>query len=264
MIQRVVCIGLLGISVYPAAVDAQATADQARLIFTVSAGAVTGKHLWSVSPQAVQFTSPADTFALGRRINSTLAVGFGGAYFPGEALGLTVEGFLVGLGFEDSCRHIFNSGAGSVAEACESIQGASKAATAVVLSAGAMYRVNSRKPVSPYARFNAGLVFSNQSAVRTIGQYPSQAGPVDLIIYDDDHSSRVNPALALGAGFTAVVGSGYQLRWEIRDNIVGVQRVLGPIPFAGGIPAHEQTFKHLFSLTIGFDVVLERRRGRRY
>lgn len=263
MIRRI-CLGLLGIGICPAGAFAQATADQARLIFTVSAGAVAGKHLWSVGPQAVQFTDPVDTFALGRRITSNLAVGFGGAYFPGEALGVTIEGFLVGLGFEDSCRHLFSSGAGSVAEACESIQGGSKAATAVVLSGGTMFRVNSRKPFSPYARLNAGLVFSNQSAVRTIGQYSSARGPVDLIIYEDDHSSRVNPAFALGAGFTAVVGRGYQLRWEIRDNIVGVQRVLGPTPFAGAIPPHKQAFKHLFSLTIGFDVVLERRRGRRY
>jgi hypothetical protein len=29
-------------------------------------------------------------------------------------------------------------------------------------------------------------------------------------------------------------------------------------------PPHERTFKHLFSLLIGIDIVLERQRGRRY
>jgi hypothetical protein len=63
---------------------------------------------------------------------------------------------------------------------------------------------------------------------------------------------------------TAAVAQGYSFRWEIRDNIVGVQRVTNTIPIAGFVPPHERVFKHLFSMTIGFDVVLERRRGRRY
>jgi len=70
--------------------------------------------------------------------------------------------------------------------------------------------------------------------------------------------------LALGVGFTAAVAKGYNLRWEVRDNITGVQRVTGTIPVAGFVPPHSRVFKHLFSMTVGFDVVLERRRGRRY
>jgi hypothetical protein len=258
------CVGLLGASTVPEAASAQATGDQARLIFTVSAGAVAGKQLWSVGPQAVQFASPPDSLALGRQIRSTIAIGFGGAYFPGENIGLTVEGFLIGLGYEDSCRQVFSSGSPAVSAACASIQRDTKAATAVTLSGGTIFRINSRKLISPYARLNAGLVFSNQSPIRVVGEFPSPQGPVDLIIYDDDKSSRVEPSLALGAGFTAAVAKGYQIRWEVRDNIVGVQRVTGTVPQSGSIPPHERAFKHLFSVTIGFDVVLERRRGRRY
>jgi hypothetical protein len=261
---------LAGPASIPAALSAQdrgnegATGDQARLVFTISGGIVGDRDLWSTSPQPVQFISPADTLALERRIRSTLAVGFGGAYFPGENLGFTAEGFLIGLGFEDSCRQVFSSGSPNVTEACQSIQGNKKAATSVVLSAGSMFRVMSRKPVSPYARANLGLVFSSQSSVRTVGQHSSPLGPADLIIYSDDKNSRVEPALALGVGFTAAVARGYQIRWEVRDNIVGVQRVTGPTPQAGVIPPHDRAFKHLFSMTLGFDVVLERRRGRRY
>ena len=57
---------------------------------------------------------------------------------------------------------------------------------------------------------------------------------------------------------------GIQLRWEVRDNIVGIQRVTGTTPIAGFVPPHERVFKHLFSMTVGFDVVLERRKGERY
>lgn len=256
---------LTGAGAFPSSASGQATGDQARLVFTVSLGAVGGSRLWTSAPQAVQFINPADTFALERRIRSTLAVGFGGAYFPGENVGFTVEGFLIGLGFEDGCRHAFSSGASAVAEVCQSIQGKKKAATSVILSGGTIFRLNSRKLFSPYGRVNAGLVFSNQSSLRTIGQFVSSPGQIaDLFVYSDDHNSRVDPSLALGVGFTAAVAQGYNLRWEVRDNIVGVQRVTGTIPIAGLVPPHERVFKHLFSMTVGFDVVLERRKGRRY
>jgi hypothetical protein len=230
----------------------------------VSGGVVVGRDLWSIEGQPVQFTDPTDTLALGRRIRSTLAVEFSGSYFPGEHLGLGVQGFLIGLGFEDSCRHSFSSGSSQVMTACQSIQGATKSASAVALTAGPIFRVNSRSLLSPYARANLGLVFSNQSSIRTTGQYPTVLGPAALSVYDDEHESRVEPMLGLGVGMTAAVARGYQLRWEVRDNIVGVQRVTAASPTSGVVPSHERTFKHLFSITIGFDVVLERRRGRRY
>jgi hypothetical protein len=261
---------LAGSSSVPAALFGQAanndgpTGDQARLVFTISAGFVGDKKLWSSSPQPVQFISPADTFGLERRIRSTLAVGFGGAYFPGENVGFTAEGFLVGLGFEDSCSHLFTSGSSEVAAACRSIQGSKNLATAVILSGGTIFRVMSRKLLSPYARANLGLVFSNQSSLRMAGQYPAPLSPGELVVYADDKSSRVDPSLALGLGITAAVADGYQIRWEVRDNIVGVQRVTGPLPQSGSIPPHSRAYKHLFSMTLGFDVVLERRKGRRY
>jgi hypothetical protein len=264
-VRQLLCAwALLAVGGLTSSAAAQATGDQARLIFTVSGGVVLGKDLWSVDKQAVQFIDPADTLALGRRIRSNLAIGFGGSYFAGEHLGIAVEGFLVGLGFEDRCRQVFSSGSGDVATACQSIQGAEKSATAIFLSAGPIYRINSRSLLSPYVRGHLGLVFSNQSSIRTIGQFLSAEGPVDLIVYDDDHDSRVDPALGLGVGVTAAIAKGYQLRWEVRDNIVGVQRVTSGTPQARVIPPHERVFKHLFSMTVGFDVVLERRRGRRY
>jgi hypothetical protein len=256
---------LLGLAALPGSVHAQRTGDQARLIFTVSGGVVIGRDLWAVGPQAVNFfPTPADSFMLGRRIRSNIAVGFGGTYFPGEQLGVAVEGFLIGLGFEDSCRQVFSSGSAPAAETCRSIQGATKSASAVTLSAGPVFRVNSRKLISPYARANFGLIFSNQSSLRMLGEYPGAQGTQTVLVYDDDHETRVSPSLALGVGFTAAVGKGYMLRWEARDNIAGVQRVTGTTPQAGVIPPHELEYKHLFSMTIGFDVVLERRKGRRY
>jgi opacity protein-like surface antigen len=253
---------LLGSTALPAA--GQGKKDQARLVFTVSSGVVIGRHLWSVANEPAEFSVPADTFALGRRIRSTLSIGFGASYFPGEHLGWNVEGFLLGLGFEDSCRLAFSSGSADAATTCQSIQGANKSASAVTLSAGPVFRLNSQSLVSPYARANVGAVISNQSSLRTIGRFPTPDGTAERIVFDDDHNSRVAPAFAIGAGFTAAVAKGYQIRWELRDNIVGIQSVTGSTPHSDLVPPHELTYKHLLSMTIGFDVVLERRRGRRY
>jgi hypothetical protein len=255
---------LLGVVVLPVPLGAQRTGDQARLIFSLSGGVIGAKRLWNISPQPIQPSGNADTFAVARRIRSNLVIGFSGTYYPGAHLGLMVEGFLVGLGFEDSCNQLFSSGSSAVASACRSIQGGEKAATSVILSAGPVFRINSQSPVSPYARLGAGLIFSNQSSISMSGTFESDLGPVNLPVYVDDHESRVEPAAALGVGFTAAVAKGYQLRWELRDNVVGVQRVTAPAAESGVIPPHELDYKHLFSMTIGVDVVLERRRGRRY
>jgi hypothetical protein len=242
------------------------TRDQARLIFTISGGVVTGRHLWQVENQPIQLSADnVDTLSLGRRIRSSISIGFSGIYFGGEHLGWGVEGFLVGLGFEDNCRvAALPSGSSATVAGCQSIQGAEKSASAVALSGGPILRTNSQSLISPYVRANLGLIFSNQSSIRTIARFPAQFNIGDRLIFADDHDSRVSPSLALGAGFTAAIGPGYQLRWEIRDNIVGVQKVNGPVPVSDQIPPHEVTYKHLFSLSIGFDVVLERRKGRRY
>jgi opacity protein-like surface antigen len=262
-IRMLLYAGLFGTAICPSVATSQATGDEARLLLGVTLGVATGGHLWSVGSQPVQLIAPADTLALTRRIRSNLVVGFGGTYFPSQNLGFAVEGFLIGLGFEDNCRQVFLS-SGNVAEACRSLQGREKPASAVTLSVGPVLRVNSQKPFSPYARANLGITLSNQSAVRTSGEYPTPDGISTLPVYSDDKDSRLDPSFALGAGITAALSKGSLLRWEIRDNIVGIQKVTGSIPVAGFVPPHKRVFKHLFSMSIGFDIILERRRGRRY
>ncbi|HEY9013453.1 MAG TPA: hypothetical protein VIM84_00095, partial [Gemmatimonadales bacterium] len=235
---------LVGAAGAPSAAAAQGTKDQARLVFTVSAGVVTGADLWAVPAQPIQFIVPADTFGLTRRIRTNIGIGFAGTYYPGDNLGWGGEAFLVGLGYEDSCRHVFSSGRADVATACESIDGATKSATAVALSAGPVFRVNSRSLFSPYLRANLGLLFSSQSSIKMVGQFPSPDGVVDLVVYDDDSESRVGPYLGLGLGIVTAVAKGYQLRLELRDNIMGVEKVTSATPEARTIPPHEVDYKH--------------------
>ena len=93
-----------------------------------------------------------------------------------------------------------------------------------------MYRFNSRSTFSPYFRGNLGSGFQQPELDPHGGALPDHEGQADLVVYDDDHESRVEPAFALGVGFTAAVAPGYQLRWEIRDNIAGMQTGHGRNP----------------------------------
>jgi hypothetical protein len=242
--------------------EAQRTGDRARLIFTVSGAYVQGKGLWSVASQPVQ-DGPAftDNFALSRSIMPTFAAGFSGTYFAGEHVGLTGDAFLIGLGYEDNCLLVGGVQSAQNAEVCTNIDQRERRAAAVTVSGGVVFRFYSREPISPFARVTAGLLFSNQSSVRTEGF--SNEG-VLLNIYDDDSQTRVGPGFAIGVGATMPLGRAYHLRWEVRDNIVGIERVSGPTPGPRMEPPHDQIFKHLFSVLIGIDVILERSRGRRY
>ena len=209
---------------------AQRTADQARLSLGLSLGATTGTTIWSISGQPIFTSSIAvDTVNVSRKTRGALAVIFHGTYFPAEHWGFTGEAMLLGLGQEDHCEISFSSGSSRGAEICNSINGEDSPGSAVALSVGAMYRIMSRRIISPYARIHAGLVISQHSTVQLDGFFSDSASEaVRFTIYDDPSRTRATPVVGFGAGFTAALGRGYQLRWEVRDNIVGLQEVTGP------------------------------------
>ena len=246
---------------------AQRTADQARLSLGLAAGVTTGVQVWSITGQPIFTSSVAvDTVSVSRRTRGALAVVFHGTYFPAEHWGFTGEAMLLGLGHEDHCEITFASGSSEGAEICNSINGEDSPGSAVSLSIGMLYRIRSRSIISPYARASAGLVISQHSTVQLDGFFTDAGSErVRFSIYDDPSRAKVTPVLALGAGFTAALGRGYQLRWEVRDNIVGLHAVTAPTFGTPNLePSHKRDFKHVWSVTFGFDVVLERRRGRRY
>lgn len=242
---------------------AQKTGDRANLVFTVSGAYLQGKSLWSVPMQRVQDPPAEDLFSLNRSIKSTLAASASGTYFPGANVGITAEAFLMGLGFDDACNLLGPSQSQRNAEVCSSIDRNEQSAAAVAVSTGAVFRVASRESISPYARLSAGLLFTNQSSVRVEGTSPSNGGAV-TIVYQEPNKTRVRPALALGVGATFALSRGYALRWEVRDSYVGLVKVTGPTSGVLEEPPHETAYKHLFSVHIGLDVILERSRGKRY
>lgn len=267
---RLAGLALLAAAFAPPAA-AQATRDQARLVLSVSPGYIFGRDLWRIQDQPLVDADAGgpmvDFVTLSRKIRPTLGVSFAGAYYPGDHVGFTGEAFLVGLGYNDGCAQRVISGSAQNQAVCDAIDGAEKAASAVSLSLGTIYRIRSRQTISPYARLGVGATLSSQSAIRltgTIRPGGASSEPIDVPVYLDDSDTRVTPSMTLGVGFTAALAPGYQLRWELRDNVTGIHVVDGPTALTPAKPESSLEFRHLIGVTIGLDVVLERRRGRRY
>jgi hypothetical protein len=251
------------LTIRSAPVAAQKTGDQSRLVFTVSAAYITGKGLWTIPNQAIfEDGLQPDTLFLSRSIKNNFGAGFSASYFRGDHLGLTADAFLLGLGYEDRCHLAAPQRDSQNGRICADIDTQDKSAAAVAISVGAIVRAASREFISPFARVGAGLLFNNQSPVFMSGFDPEDGAL--HIIYDDDKTTRIRPNFEIGVGTTVAVSKGYHLRFEVRDNFVGVVRVTEPIPQVGAVPPHGTTYRQLWSLLVGVDVILERIRGRRY
>lgn len=249
---------------------AQATADRARLVLSVNAGYIPGTSGWRVSGQPLyddQFPDPPhiDTLSINRTIKPSLTFGAQAIYFAGDNLGFLGEAQLIGLGFHDHCSRTYATTSARNTSVCANIDNSESSGSAVLVGAGAIYRLSTRGTVSPFARVGLGGVISTQSSIETIGRFPNPEGePVEVELYPDETSTRLTGAATLAFGFSAVIGRGYQVRWEVTDRIVGVRGVTGPTAQDGAPPPTSLRYRHLFGIQVGFDVVLERERGRRY
>jgi hypothetical protein len=241
---------------------AQASRDRPTLVFTISGAFLDDVGLWTAPDQPIDIDALEDDhFFLGRSIKRTLGAAFSGTYFRGQNFGLNAEAFLVGLGYTDVCRTVGTVHSADNVQRCNFINGRDRSAAAVAASVGGIYRLGAREFISPFVRASIGVLINNQSPLLTTGE---TANGAVLTIYDDDRGTRLRPAFGLGVGTTIAMSSAYHIRWEVRDNILGVQAVTGPVSVIGQVPPHKTVYKHIFSLMVGLDVVLERQRGRRY
>jgi hypothetical protein len=243
---------------------AQGTADQARLMLSIGVGQRSGGGtLWAVGEQPfIPTASQTDTISLSRHFRRNMVVSMSGTYFPGRSLGLNVEVQLLGLGTEDQCSLQSQFPSDTTVALCNSINRAERSATSAAFSVGGIYRVASRQVIHPYARANVGVVITQHSFLRTRGTTDGGVSITEL--YRDDASTSVQPYVSFGGGIVTVIGRGYQFRFELRDNYVRLPAVSGATVFQGFKPPSRTVGKHLLTFIVAFDVVLERKRGRRY
>lgn len=245
---------------------AQARADQARLTFGIGLGFSGATDLWTIDGQPLLDDGLVDTASFARSVRPSLGITFLGTYYPGQHWGFVGSIHLLGLAFEDGCVMRTNSGSSNNAQVCADIDGSTSPGTTVTTTVGALYRPLPWSDIQPYLRADAGLVLSQLSTVRMRGSYtqPGVDSIVDYFVFQDDHPASIHPALALGAGLTAFLSRSYLVRLEGKDNIVWLEEVAGTVPVPSATPPTVIDAHHVFSLTISVEVVLERRRGRRY
>ncbi len=243
------------------------------LMATIQGGVNVGRELWSVPGQAVFVRGGfgSDTVALGRRMAGSLALGVMLTWFRTPHFGLTVEAMYRASRSEGRCLPVrpFNPGDPEQinAQACDGVQGRKVPTSLMTVEAGAMWRPG-LGDVQPYLRAAGGLGVLGGPYVRTAGpvQSASCPPPCVLVFLQDDGYSAFTPTAAIAGGAMVRAGTASQLRIEARWAAVGIPDVLGPAA-PGSVEKIAPTrarFRGLVTVAAGFDILLERRRGRRY
>lgn len=257
------------------------TPSQPNVILTIFGGVVTGNSLWSVGRQPVcvlntsdDNCSPAfDTLRLTRESTTSLLLGVQGTYYTGPNLGYTAEVFYLGLPLDDSCSGIFyNPDPGADPfygprneQTCNSISAAAPSTSAIAFFGGMIFRLAATRGISPYVRGSMGIVSYSTGTVEMSGDFVQSGNVRSRAIIVDDNPKKIAFSGQLAAGMSVRLGPGYQFRFELRDVLIPLVRVTGPAVLANRLqaPTTSKLF-HQAALIMGFDVVLEKKRGRRY
>ena len=253
------------------------TRSQPQMFLSIFAGAAGGTRLWTVDRQQLLvlntqgFLNPVyDTVRLSRRIAPGFAAGINAAYFPSPYLGYVGEIALLGLGLEDNCTLVAEDtlfdAQRTNRQLCDNINGRAGAASTVAFYGGIIARANPRGAVVPYARLQAGITSRQSAATGLSGNFIDQTGQtLTRTVYRDDSGHGTNPSVAAALGMMVPVSAGYQFRLELRDHLLREQQITGPASVSSaGVPPTQGRWLHNWALLVHFDIVLEKRRGRRY
>ena len=242
-----------------------------QLLLTIFGGASGGATLYSGLRQPltlIEDPAAADTLDLGRRLSPAIMFGASTTYFPTPHFGLSAEIAFLGLGRDDTCAMAYTdptlASAGFNSQMCDDIAGTGGSASTIAFYVGALYRIAPRGGIKPYLRAQGGITTRNSSTVELSGRFVDGSGIVRnrLVIADPD-AGGVDPSASFGLGFMLAFAPGYQARLEFRDHLLFVDRVNGPANVFGQAPT-ERVLVHSPGLVLMLDIVLERKRGRRY
>ena len=264
---RTLCVLVAAMSLATAAVSAQE--KQPNLIFTIYGGVGSGHQLWEVSRQTLVYggstSNPPDTARITRQLTS--AVTFGGVFqlFPSGALGFSVDIGYRSLGLDDTCTPVapFQADTANANEIlCDNISALGHpGGSSIALGVSGIVRLAPGKRISPYARVGGNLAFTTVSTIEVAA--PDRVVGVPRLVIGDDSPRRNSFGLLAAGGLMVQVGTAYQVRLEIRDDMSTLERVSGPANPVADAPTEIRLF-HNVGLVLGFDVLLEPKRVRRY
>ena len=244
---------------------------QPRLILSIGAGAHTGHGLWEVPNQAMEIPSNTDVYdslRLERSIGSGLLVTFAATYFPGGHLGFYGDLTFLDMGMENSCSpsvpfkpHPVQPNPNLNEELCANFNSSVSGNSTLLVGLGITLRAAPGSSMSPY--FRAGLGYARLSHGTVAAEAPNTPTSPPVQIIADPDPQAGSASLLLAAGLTQSIGSGYQLRLEVRDDFFALEQVTGPANALGQATTDTGWYHHI-SLVIGFDIVFDRKRARRY
>ncbi len=256
------------------------TPDQPNLIFTISGGLTTGGNLWSL-PRQLVFAQQLgaqnqwDTVALGRKLRAGFLGTLTATYFRSPHLGYTLEIGFFGLENEAACDPVgpfTPTATNQNAQACAFLHGENLRGDAVGLLPGLTYRFTTGG-VQPYLRAGIGGAIIGTSFVQSYAPVLQSDGSESIVYFlADQNQKQLTWMASLSVGLMLPLGPGYQLRMEARDLIVALPRPTGPATDTGAVanssalpqPPIGTRVVNVPTFTFGLDIVLERRRGRRY
>jgi len=256
------------------------TPDQPNLIFTISGGYITGGTLWTLPRQLALATATGngtawDTVALGRRMRPGFTATLSATVFFSPHLGYSAEVGFFGIGTTSQCSPVgpWTPTADDANEiACDVLNGDNMRSDAVGLLGGLTWRFT-RGGVQPYLRAMIGPAILGASFVEEATPIVAANSNTSLVYFlSDQNHKELSWMLSLGAGVMMPLSPGYQLRLEVRDLLIPLPYPTGPatdtaaIAGESALPQPPVAFRlmHLPSITVGLDVVLERKRGHRY
>jgi hypothetical protein len=250
--------------------------QEANLVLTIVGGTVIGHQLWTIDRQALSVlgsSSPTkyDTLRLSRALTSGIVLGVAATYFPSPHLGFHAEISYLGLGLDSTCDPVHlntDSAGGSIdlrrnGQVCDDISAQIPVGSMISIFGGATLRAASRGSFSPYVRGGIGFVNQSGSTIDVAGAFFDGVSLNQRQVIIDLKPRHTDPMAALAAGFTSPLGPGYQFRLEVRDHIINLIKLTGPGSAAGASPTASGYYHHI-ALTLGLDIVMEKKRGRRY
>jgi hypothetical protein len=264
-------IGVLAVAV-PKPSSAQ-TASDARLIFSIFGGIAAHGDLWDIPKQQylTLFPQPLyDTLNLRRRLATGPVLGLNATFYSSSHWGLSGEVAYVGLRKDTDCSFVYlvPDAQQRNEQVCNDIAATVTSASNVGVSFGGAFRFVTHSLVTPYVRLMGGLSIRSSSLVQVTGRLALSLpdGSVALrerVVISDEKDVSLYPLLAGAAGIMFTLSPGYQIRAEVRDQLMILQRPTGPANDLA-VAEIESFIGHSPALVFGFDIVLERQRGRRY
>jgi len=221
--------------------------------------------VWRVGQQPIFDAAATDTFRLARELTSTLGISFQGAYFPSASYGLAGELVVTRMGTADDCVLTSRAATQYASDLCGSLQNNEGGTSTAILAGGILLRPDWRGGVQPYLRGMGGLAIMQKSFVTTDGLVRAGGGQYAAAsVYHDEDVTTTSPYLAVGLGLATPLGPGWQGRVELRDSWLRLTGIDGATTRQGVQPKVTTHGHHLLMFMVSVDIVLERKRGRRY